>query len=250
MVRVKRPLLTKVIERIPQTLCLSSGINIQLRHKRDNRKFWDIFTSSEYMSLIPELATLKAQSISILDCGAGIGLFSLLIEHLCRIGVLPWDNVLYTLIEPSSHNFIKLEQNIKRNLANESCRLINGLLGLKNGDAEFYESKKKPYGSRLAGKTNGEDGVVKRLPFIDISAFLQAKPCFVKMDIEGSEFIFLETYRKELTNVEGIMIEWHSEMGDVEEGEFILSASGLRRVKRSPDKDNDNRFTDLYLKTL
>ncbi len=247
MAKFKRPLLTKIIETIPQTVCLRSGIFVRLRHKRDNRKFWHIFTSQEYMSFIPDLMTLKLPSISIVDCGAGIGLFSLLIEHLRRIDNLPWEKVFYILIEPSPYNFITLKDNIMRNFPDGSYRLVNELVGLDRGVSEFYESKERPFSSGLF-KNNFKKGEFStiRLPFIDITELLQANPSILKLDIEGAEFIFLETYREALSNVAALIIEWHSEIGDVGKGESILSDIGLKKVKRSWDESK--WFTDLYLK--
>ena len=75
---------------------------------------------------------------------------------------------------------------------------------------------------------------------------LQSNPSILKLDIEGAEFIFLETYREALSNVAALIIEWHSEIGDVGKGESILADIGLKKVKRSWDESK--WFTDLYLK--
>jgi FkbM family methyltransferase len=247
MVMPKRPLSTRIIELIPQTLFLRSGMLIELRNKHDSREFWRVFTSPEYMSFIPELISLRVPSISVLDCGACIGLFSLLIEHLRRIGVLPWDNVSYTLIEPSPYNFGQLERNVRRNLPEGSYRLINGLVGLKDGDSDFYESKRKPSSSGLSKRDDIREKMARmRLPFIDIAGFLKERPCLLKVDIEGAEFMMLETYSEALSNVEGLVIEWHCEMGDMKEGESMLSATGFHKAKESLRKGD--RVVALYMR--
>ncbi|MBI2485368.1 MAG: hypothetical protein HYW01_00095 [Deltaproteobacteria bacterium] len=63
-----------------------------------------------------------------------------------------------------------------------------------------------------------------------------------------TKIMFLEAYGETLSNVEALIIEWHSELGDVEAGVSILNSKGLRMVKRSWDKGNNNPFVDLYLK--
>ncbi|MGQ0792883.1 MAG: FkbM family methyltransferase [Deltaproteobacteria bacterium] len=249
MAKARRPLLTKIIERIPQTVCLSSDIKLQLRHKRDNRKFWDIFTSSEYMSFVPHLVGLRLESVSVLDLGAGIGLFSLLIEHLRRIGVLGWGRVSYTLVEPSPVNFSELEGNMSRNLDSNSYRLIHALAGLKSGEARFFESAQKPYGSSLAAEKHKRGEVSEmNLKFADLTQSLGANPCFLKIDIEGGEFMFLESYSESLSEVSAVIIEWHAEFGDVAAGREILHRAGLRMAARHQDSEKPNRFTDLYLR--
>lgn len=242
----KRPIFTRLLEEVPQTLCLGSGIHIFSRSRRDNRKVWDIFTSSEYMSIVPELVKLKFPRLTLIDCGAGTGLFSLFIEHLSRIGVLDWGDMYYIMIEPSEYNYQLLEKNITSNLNKESYEMHKGLVGKKEGNSRFYEHRRKPYSSSVLDR---KDIKVKKniseIPFIDITDRFKSENPFLKLDIEGSEFMFLENYSSDLSELSGLMIEWHSEMGDVEKGNEILQSSGLQRVKRSWDKET--RFIDLYL---
>ncbi len=242
----KRPLFTRLLEEIPQTLCLGSGIHIFSRSRRDNRKVWDIFTSSEYMSLVPELVKLKFPKLTLIDCGAGTGLFSLFVEHLARVNVLDWEDIYYIMIEPSQYNYELLGKNIAANLKKGSYELHKGLVGKKEGISRFYEHRKKPYSSSVLDR---KDITVKKniseIPFIDVTKRFSSENPFLKLDIEGSEFMFLENYSPELSQLSGLMIEWHSEMGDVERGNDILENSGLKRVKRSWDKET--RFIDLYL---
>lgn len=242
----KRPLFTRILEEIPQTLCLSSGIHIFSRSRRDNRKVWDIFTSSEYMSLVPEIVPLKFNNITLIDCGAGTGLFSLFIEHLNRTRTLEWGEINYIMIEPSGYNYKLLESNISSNLDKDNYTLMKGLVGSKTGESRFYEHRKKPYSSSVLDRKDIKVRKnISEVPFIDITSILKSENSFLKLDIEGSEFNFLENYGSDLSSLKGLILEWHSDMGDVERGNEILGQAGLQRVKRSWDKET--RFVDLYL---
>jgi len=239
----KRPFSTRLIAHLPQTIWLRSGVRIQLRNARDNSEFWHIFTSPEYLALVPAFMKLNLPSVSVIDCGGGIGLFSLLIEHLSKIRILPWDYISYTLIEPLPSNFKQMQQNISRNLPDSRYQLINGLVGYKEGYATLYAGKGRPWGASII-KRHKLDKEFSHIPFVDLTRTLQSHPCFIKIDIEGAEYIFLETYQDVLTNVEGIVIEWHTEMGDVATADACLQQAGLHKVQRS--WDNQNRCVDFY----
>lgn len=242
----KRPLFTRILEEIPQTLCLGSGIHIHTRSRRDNRKVWDIFTSSEYMSIVPQLVPLNFGEVTLIDCGAGTGLFSLFIEHLSRVNVLEWGDINYVMIEPSQYNYELLERNISYNLEAGTYDLRKGLVGKKQGNSKFYEHRKKPYSSSVLDRKDIKVRKnISEIPFLDVTGYLNSTNPFIKLDIEGSEFMFLESYMSDLSGLCGLIIEWHSEMGDVDKGNSILESSGLKRVKRSWDKET--RFVDLYL---
>lgn len=239
------PLINKIIEKIPQTIRLRSGLYLHTRHRRDTGEFWHIFTSAEYLSLVPYLARVPLSSGTIVDCGASIGLFTLLVEQLCRVELLPWENLNYIAIEPGGYNYAQLEKNLQENFSPERYQLHRGLVGSQSGDADFFESKQQPYSSSLLDRREIRSQA-HRLPYVDLSACFAQKPCFVKMDIEGGEFLALETYRDYWPGIEGIVIEWHAEMGNVAEAEAVLFESGLKKVKRS--WDNGNRLVDLYLR--
>ncbi len=200
------------------------------------------------MSLVPSLIDLKLEEVTVVDCGAGIGLFSLFIEHLLRIGMLGWKKPFYVMMEPSRYNFDLLKRNVVENLDIERVELHNCLVGMKEGSYTFYEHKGKPYSSSILDR---KDVKVKKevfqVPFLDVSEILRRDDAFLKLDIEGAEFMFLESYRKDLDSLKGVIVEWHSEMGDVERGIQILEDAGLKMVKRSWDRDT--RFIDLYLRS-
>lgn len=246
MKRAKRPLLTRIIERIPQTITLGSGITIGLRGHHDYHKFLDIFTSREYLCLVHNLSHFNSNSMNVIDCGAGIGLFSLLLEHLCRLDILPWKRTFYTLIEPSRANFAQLGRNLRENLPNGSYNLIMGLVGQMSGDHEFYESREQPWRSSIFKEKKLRGMVlVTRVPFVSLAPLLVERPCLVKLDIEGAEFMLLESLSEHLHYVDILIIEWHTEFGNIAEGEKALINRGFNRVKRNIPCEG--RIIDLFM---
>lgn len=240
----RRPLSTRIIDRIPQTVCLRSGINITLRNRHHVSDFWQIFSSAEYMALVSLLSQRSFDQFHLLDLGGGIGLFSLLIEHLSRIEVLPWQNRTYTVVEVSPKNRRMVEHNLSANLSAGSFQVQWGAAGQKNGQATLTFSKGAPWGNTITNPATSDEQI--SVPFVDVSAHLMIPNTIVKMDIEGAEFNFIPAYAAELQQVKGLIVEWHAERGSILEAEAVLQQAGLRKHKRS--WNNGNRLVDLYLK--
>lgn len=81
---------------------------------------------------------------------------------------------------------------------------------------------------------------------MDLGGFLRAGPCFLKIDVEGAEFQFLDTYQDELDDTIGMIVEWHTEFGEIDAAEQLLRSRGMRRRKRIAP--GPNRVVDLYLR--
>ncbi len=232
-----------IIRRLPRTVNIRSGLSVHLRHWRDNDSFWGFFTGPEYMLFIPGLSDLKMSPVNVIDCGAGNGLFSLWIEHFRRLGILDWKDVRYTLIEPSLSNVGIIKKNMKDNLPKENYEVIRGLVGQRDGSALFYESKDSPWSSSMLRKQENAREV--DVPFADLSPFLKRENVFLKLDIEGTEFSTLENYGNELSNIKGLVIEWHREFGySIESAKSILKNCGLSLSKKS--SDNKHVLVEFY----
>ncbi len=231
MLVVRRPLLTKAIEWIPQTVALRSGITVRLRGRSDAKHFWGTFTSPEYMAFVPELVSIREPRLRVIDCGAGIGLFSLLIEHLRRLEILSWEDVSYVIVEPSSYNLNRLRLNVGANLDNESYQVLEGLIGQRDGESRFYQSPWRRWSASVYQRSHFLERETRKR-YIDIGPFLCENRCVLKIDIEGAEYAFLEAYRDQLSNVSALIIEWHAECGDLEQADAVLVSQGLQRVRR------------------
>lgn len=245
MTPTKPPLSNRLIEHLPQTARLRSGLYVGLRNRSDTGEFWHVFSSREYMALVPHLIQLPLSHGTVIDCGAGIGLFSLLMEHLCRVGVLPWSDLKFVLIEPGAYNFAQLKKNLARNLPAASWELLHGMVGQRDGEASFYESRRHPWSSSVVDRP-GKSTARSTRSYVNLSKLIPAQPCLLKMDIEGAEFRAIETYHDELRKVSALIIEWHGEMGDISASETLLHEAGLRKKARS--WDNGDRLVDLYVR--
>lgn len=158
--------------------------------------FKDIFINPVYLKYLFQLPK-KLPFVRIIDCGATIGLFSLLVEHLRRIGVFEWKEVEYILVEPLLSELKTLRRNAQ-NLKNH--QVIWGAVGNKKGTTKFYPHP-NPTGSNIFYGTKKWYNV----PFIDLTKYLD-KNTVLKLDIERAEWIFLEEYDLDIM---ALLVERH-----------------------------------------
>ncbi|HMU05214.1 MAG TPA: FkbM family methyltransferase [Saprospiraceae bacterium] len=239
-----KKLLHSLTLRLPQSIALRSGLRLNTYNKKDNSLFWSIFTSSEYLSLMPDIIKSGIRPELVIDCGAACGYFSLMIEHFCRAEVLDWE-VSYLLVEPSEYNFKKLQKNFSQAGLSQKTILEKKVAGKSEGSITFYESKTSPWSSSIHNRTSINSKKVTH-SYINLNPYLDQKNCFLKIDIEGGEYDFIDTYASHFGKVSGIIIEWHHEMGDTEKAIQQINEAGLYLIKTSFEKDN--RRVDLFLK--
>jgi len=228
--------------RVPQAYALRSGLRLLARTKQQHSLFWAVFTSREYMALLPAIIKSGVTPKVFIDCGAATGYATMLIDHLTRSGVLNWKLEKTYCIEPSTYNAEVLKENIEINGLNAEVKF--GVVGKRDGEVKFFESKRHPWGSSVSQRFHSGSGSTRA--YIDLMPMLQLGNCFLKVDVEGSEFDFINTYKDALSGVSGLILEWHSEMGDVPAAEATLKEQGLNLAATSVDKDN--RRVSLYLR--
>jgi FkbM family methyltransferase len=239
-----KKLIHSITLRLPQKIALRSGLRVSTFSTADNSLFWGIFSSREYLSLLPYLIRADVQVSQVIDCGAACGYFSMLVEHWCRSGQVNWQPH-YIAVEPSQHNFKKLKENFNQPVFDHRATLLQGLVGKKNGEASFYESKQHPWSSSINNRKSIAASTVVR-QYIDLSKYLHAAPCLLKIDIEGGEFDFFDEYADDLQSIVAIIVEWHLEMGEVAKSKAILEKAGFACAQVSTNADN--RQVALYLR--
>jgi FkbM family methyltransferase len=213
------------------------------RGRAENALFWSIFTSREYLSLVPGILASSSRPSVFVDCGAAVGYVTLFFEHLIRTNVLPWRIGEFVCIEPSKRNFTLLERNLANNKLPAVAHL--NLVGLRSGNSPFYESRANPWSSSVTNRFGAREQV---RAYLDIGSYLEKGNCFVKLDIEGSEFEFIRSYRMQLSTVVGLVVEWHYEFGDVVDCEKVLFENGL--VLAGTGMERSNRRVSLYVRDM
>ena len=239
-----KPWSTRLVERIPQTICLHSGLEVHLRNHADIVGFWGAFSSPDYLALAHDLRDVDLSGGRIVDCGAGIGMFALLMEHFRRVGLVAPEALEVECIEPAAYNVPQLRKNLAANLDADAFAVRQAVVGRREGEATFFESPKRPWSGSLLERTDTTSRPVTR-PYLDLEPLLTDQPCLLKVDIEGGEFELIEAYGDVLGRVRALIIEWHTELGDVPRAEGQLRDAGLRHARRSTE--DGRRIVDLYL---
>lgn len=159
----------------------------------------EIFIEEVYKQNLPENA-------NIIDCGANIGLS---VVYLKR----NFPSSRITAFEPDNKNFELLEKNIQsHNLSNVSLR--KEAVWTEDTMISFIEEGNM--GSKIGQSNKSEQLMVKA---VRLKNLLQTKVDFLKLDIEGAEYLVLLDIRDELNNVNNLFVEYHGQFN--QSGELI-----------------------------
>ncbi|MEJ7830307.1 MAG: FkbM family methyltransferase [Segetibacter sp.] len=159
-----------------------------------------IFGRHEFLHALDEIfideiykLNLEAKT-TILDCGANIGLSIIYLKKqtpTARIIAFEPDEKNFTLLEKNMHSFGLTNVEIKK----EAVWIDNTMLNFSNNGS---------MSSKIDPTVKGASVKASRL-----KDFLHQKVGFLKLDIEGAEYLVLKDIEDELVNVENMFLEYH-----------------------------------------
>lgn len=148
----------------------------------------EIFVDGIYDQHLPEHAF-------ILDCGAHIGLSIIYLKSIC-----PSAKII--CFEPDATNFNNLKKNIlSHNLKDIDAR--NEAVWVENTTLNFIQQ------GNMGSKIGNSDTNSVKAKAVKLKDFLNKKIDFLKLDIEGAEYIVLKDISENLINVEKMFVEYH-----------------------------------------
>jgi len=161
------------------------------------------------------LRRLVRPGLQVIDVGANIGLYSLLLAHLVeRSG-----SVL--AFEPEPNLFAILRENCARNNAT-NVTPFQCALGRTSGLVSFHRSAFNSGDNRLGKASMGHDAVEVRVERFD-DLHPDSRPDFVKIDVQGHEFAALSGMERALSANPNVQVF------------FEFSPAGLRRAGTDPE---------------
>jgi FkbM family methyltransferase len=161
------------------------------------------------------LRRLVRPGMQVVDVGANIGLYSLLLARL----VEPGGSVL--AFEPESNLFAVLHENCASNNATNITPL-QCALGREKGLASFHRSAFNSGDNRLGNASLGHEVVEVRVErFDDLRP--ESRPDFVKIDVQGHEFAALSGMERALSANPKVQVL------------FEFFPAGLRRAGTAPE---------------
>ena len=161
------------------------------------------------------LRRLVRPGMHVIDVGANIGLYSLLLARLAE----PGGSVL--AFEPEPNLFAVLRENC---LSNDATNIVlfQCALGQTNGRASFHRSLFNSGNNRLGRASAGHDAVeVKVERFDDLRP--DSKPDFVKIDVQGHELAALSGMERALSASENVRVL------------FEFAPAALRKAGTAPE---------------
>lgn len=177
---------------------------LALDNKFQVNSFQDVFCHPFYWQLF---SWVDKPPGLVVDLGAHCGHFSMLAD-VCfqlRFGAEPPD---YLLVEPNP----QLQSVIRRNLAKSGLcvhhEVKQGVIGKRTGSATLWVSRHNFLSASLR-KGGSERGI--SVEYLDLDKIVGDRQIdLLKVDIEGAEYDFANTYAELLGRVHRLMIEIHS----------------------------------------
>jgi FkbM family methyltransferase len=210
-------------------LGLSDGFHCPVGFRDAIESFNEIFVRHEYGPFLDEIPFPKRW----LDLGCHCGYFSLYLAWQCRVRGLPED-YRGLLLDGDARVLAEARRTLLENRIEGHFEVLHGVIGSGAGEMEFAQR------DGMSSSTNLLDLRAKRvvrvpiLPPEAIAAALPPPYDLVKIDIEGGESDFLESYTGLLDGCGTLLLEWHDwnrmGWGEEEIGRRVR-ALGFRKVR-------------------
>lgn len=150
----------------------------------------------------------------ILDCGANIGISIFYFKK-------KYPDSKIIAFEPNPRIFSILEENV-RSSGYKNVTLINEAINDNESSMDFIIDDADAGRLVFDKKERSEKQIVK-VKTTRLSSYLNCDIDFLKIDIEGSEDNVINECKNSLGNVRNIFIEYHSEIGNKQNLDKILS---------------------------
>jgi FkbM family methyltransferase len=204
---------------------LRSGIITRVENDSDWFVFNEIFSNKEYDPAIHLFLPRASSRPLILDLGANVGYFSLCVaDALLEAGFKDYNIIA---VEASPSNFRVLQRRLDQSQLKGKIQSFLGLAGHKSGTG-IVEYSTQHYGHSTAGAKSGKHAVqVEYLNIENLITDASQKIDLLKCDIEGSEEIFIKTYKDLLERVNNAVFEFHAGECNIDNCHSMLRNVGL-----------------------
>jgi FkbM family methyltransferase len=176
---------------------------------------------------------------TLLDCGANYGYWSVLVSSA------PYGSHKAIAIEPSSQNFVKLENNVKIN--GNRFEAMKCAIGAARGTARLSGTKHEAL-SIAGGAAGGEEVPVIALDnLIDDGKVALGGKFLIKLDVEGVEIEAMKGGVRLLQGDSVILCEEHGNDPRHTVSRYILEQTPLKLIVYDPRSNRLETVSDLSI---
>jgi FkbM family methyltransferase len=182
------------------TFNFSENRKIKLYDKHHIASFQDVFVNPFYWET---LLRLNSPPGNVVDLGANLGYFSLLVEEFRRYR--SFDPATYILVEANPYLIEGLQKNLFL-FGIKDYKIIQAVVGPLLPSVKFYLSRKNGLVSSQVKQNGNVEVEVRTLPLGEIENFCDG---LIKIDIEGAEYELVRNFAPYLAKAKCILFELH-----------------------------------------
>jgi FkbM family methyltransferase len=209
---------------LPCALPGVAGGALVLRNKWQVASARDVFLSAHYWRIFEHL---DAAPELVVDLGGHCGHFVVLSE-LAQEERFGSSGTRYIVVEGLSELVDNIRQTLSDTGLESRCSVVHGLVGKRSGSAVLVRGRSNLLDASAVIRPAAETQSAE-VPYIDLLKHVPA-PVFIdllKMDIEGSEYDFVENYAELLERTRLLAMEIHDVGEPINRVLSALEAAGL-----------------------
>lgn len=223
----------------PQDVFLRTGLCVHVADACDAVIYRDIFVDTEYAAALDRVLEPLGwppnggRPLQIVDLGANVGYFSLFAANRLLAELVPFQLHAFDF---DGANLCEYKRRLeKQAVLWERIRLHQALLGAREGPARWLRSESHP-----CHRVAADEGMTAY--YTDVTEMLPAGPIdLLKLDIEGSEQLFLESYPEVTARTRVAAVEIHGAWCDPDHIGELLAAGGLNQQELIRSSDDGKR---------
>lgn len=172
--------------------------------------FFQVFISREYQPLLDFFKTKQITPHTIIDAGANVGYFSLLLAN-------EFSPSMIAAIEPEQGNVTQLRRNLENNIQSDKLLIIQAALWTRKKRLSIRNEETREWAFSVIETEDGSQGDCDAMSLLDVMELASLDHIdLLKLDIEGTEGILFENveFQNLLSKVAVIAMEIHDLRAD------------------------------------
>jgi FkbM family methyltransferase len=193
------------------TFLFSEQRKIKLLSKHHLSSFQDVFANPFYWDVLTHLPFVPK---NVLDLGANLGYFSLLVDEFRRYkhAVPP----AFILVEANPFLIKKIENNLQY-FGIQQYEIVHAVAGPLGSSVKFYVDKEHTLSSSINKQKNSKE---LNIPTFQFNNYDHTDIDIIKIDIEGAEYELVKNYAPKLAKAKCLIFELH---GNQQQNEALIN---------------------------